>query len=54
MDLDLELELELESQEVVEVVEDSLDLAGLTMRLILNLLSLSPYSVRSPCDISWW
>ena len=40
--------------EVVEVLEDRLDLAGLTKRLILNLLSLSPYSVRSPCDISWW
>ena len=38
----------------MEEVEDSLDLAGLTMRLILNLLSLRPYSVRSPSDISWW
>ena len=35
-------------------MEDSLDLVGLTMRLILNLLSLSPYSVRSSSDISWW
>ena len=36
-------------------MEDSLDLAVLPMRLILNLLSLSPYSVRSPSpsDISW-
>ena len=42
-----------EEVEEEEEVEDSLGLAVLTMRLILNLLSLSPYSVRSPCDISW-
>ena len=39
---------------VEELMEDSLDLVGLTMRLILNLFSLSPYSVRSSSDISWW
>ena len=35
------------------LVEESLDLGVLTIRLILNLRSLSPYSVRSSWDI-WW
>ena len=45
--------LELELVELEEVVEESLDLGVLTIRLIFNLRSLSPYSVRSSWDI-WW